>query len=83
LERMLDCSDPYAPHICDICGSFVSKMSDSNTYYCKPCNNQSRISQVKMPYVMKLLTQELMCMGIKSSFYTENSLSTPKQTEIV
>jgi DNA-directed RNA polymerase II subunit RPB2 len=73
-ERMMDSSDPYAPHICDICGSFASKMSNNNTYYCAPCDNQSRISQVQMPYVMKLLTQELMSMGIMSSFFTENSL---------
>jgi DNA-directed RNA polymerase beta subunit len=86
-ERMTDCSDIYVNHICDKCGLFASKipsMNDSdrreiNTigkiskYHCISCEG-TKVSRVIMPYVFKLLTQELMAMGILPRLRTNNSI---------
>lgn len=58
-ERLMECSDMEAFHVCDDCGQFVSKAINKDYYYCEPCNNYTRVSQVNLPYACKLLFQEL------------------------
>ena len=59
-ERLCDQSDPYQAPICDKCGN----ISTTRTY-CNICDCDS-ISMVGMPYVSKLVLQELNCMCIKT-----------------
>ena len=68
-ERMLLSSDAYEAPVCKNCGLIggltTSKSIYSNTQECKQCSDQENtIRKVTMPYVTKLMFQELMSMGI-------------------
>ena len=63
-ERLMDVSDKYKVHICDICGLICEANISKNSYFCRGCNNKSKISAVNMPYASKLLFQELMALMI-------------------
>lgn len=58
-ERLYDQSDPYTSTICNKCGNFSTTKT-----YCKACDTD-QISQVNLPYVSKLVIQELNAMLIK------------------
>lgn len=59
-ERLFECSDKFQVPICNMCGNFATKDD-----YCKPCNTND-ITNTKIPYVSKLLLQELNCMLLKT-----------------
>ena len=58
-ERLFDCSDPYQITVCNQCGMIITSENECTT--CKT----DRITTCNMPYAAKLLTQELISMGIK------------------
>ena len=59
-ERLCEQSDPYEVVICNQCGNFATTLSE-----CRACETDT-VSKVNMPYVSKLLIQELNAMGIKT-----------------
>lgn len=63
-ERMIDVSDNYRVHICNKCGLICTANPERNIYKCNNCKNNADISQVRIPYAMKLLIQELMSMSV-------------------
>lgn len=72
-ERMNETADAYKTWVCDECGLFARRMlrkdnkpyaTKEDIYYCPSCKNQTRISQIKIPYAFKLMLQELMSMNI-------------------
>jgi DNA-directed RNA polymerase beta subunit len=72
-ERMLELSDVYHCHVCNICGLFASRLlkkgssnkaNPNDIYYCQSCKNYNDISKVRIPYAFKLLIQELMSINI-------------------
>jgi DNA-directed RNA polymerase II subunit RPB2 len=63
-ERMLDTSDNYRVFICRKCGLICTANPEKNIYKCSQCKNNADITQVRIPYSMKLLMQELMTMGV-------------------
>jgi DNA-directed RNA polymerase II subunit RPB2 len=73
-ERMMECSDAYTCVVCDFCGMIISKMKNTNAYYCNACNNHSSVSTVQIPYAFKLMIQELMSINIWPKIQTENSV---------
>jgi DNA-directed RNA polymerase II subunit RPB2 len=63
-ERMLDVSDNYRVFVCRKCGIQSVANPERNIYKCTYCKNSADITQVRIPYSMKLLLQELMSMAI-------------------
>jgi DNA-directed RNA polymerase III subunit RPC2 len=66
LERLMLSSDLFLASICGKCGYLGMKG------FCQYCGDGSNMSDIKMPYAFKLLTQELMSMNIKVKFKTAN-----------
>ena len=80
-EKMLYNSDATVLHVCDLCGMLAQRVvlentdttpRDTDIYKCVSCNNTNRISKVMIPYAQKLLTQELISMGIVPRIEIEN-----------
>lgn len=63
-ERMLDTSDNYRVFVCRKCGLLCTANPEKNIYKCAQCKNSADITQVRIPYSMKLLMQELMTMSV-------------------
>lgn len=59
-ERLFEQSDKYSVSICGKCGNFATSHTE-----CKACETD-QINRVKLPYVSKLLIQELNAMMIKT-----------------
>ena len=59
-ERLCEQSDPYSVVICKTCGNF-----STTEIFCKACNN-NKTALVNMPYISKLVIQELNAMLIKT-----------------
>jgi len=83
-ERLMDDSDAYTVHVCDICGLFAQRAlrkeniisakrqpTDADIYHCEKCQNYSNISKVMIPYAFKLLIQELLAMNIAARIVTK------------
>lgn len=82
-ERLLDMSDIYTTHVCDICGLFAQRTNkksnkviptENDSFECNVCKNKNKISQVKIPYSAKLLFQELTSMNIAPRIITNNNV---------
>jgi DNA-directed RNA polymerase II subunit RPB2 len=63
-ERLLECSDNSKQIICKTCGMIIIANSDKKLYTCSYCRNETSPSQIRIPYSMKLLLQELQSMSI-------------------
>tara|TARA_B110000858_G_scaffold25755_1_gene26647 strand:- start:6186 stop:10874 length:4689 start_codon:yes stop_codon:yes gene_type:complete len=68
-ERMLDVSDNYRIFICKNCGINANVNPEKNIFKCSNCSNID-ISQIRIPYAFKLLSQELYTMNIMMRFIT-------------
>lgn len=69
-ERLMECSDNYRVFVCKKCGLMCNVTPEKNIYQCRNCKNITHFSEVRMPYCMKLLTQEVQTMGIGARFMT-------------
>lgn len=67
-ERMLDVSDNYRLFLCKNCGMPANVNIEKNIYKCSNCNQNVDISQIRIPYAFKLLSQELYTMNIMMRF---------------
>ena len=65
-ERLFEQSDKYTVGICDKCGNFATEDK-----LCRACNTD-KISHVNMPYVSKLVIQELNAMCIKTKIIAKD-----------
>lgn len=63
IDRLMDNSDRYTAHVCDVCGLFAVFNVSSKEKYCQACRTSS-VSTIQIPYSSKLLFQELYAMGI-------------------
>jgi DNA-directed RNA polymerase II subunit RPB2 len=64
-ERMLDVSDASRQYICKKCGMHAIANPEKNLYKCVICKNEADITQIRIPYAFKLLSQELATMNIQ------------------
>ena len=72
-ERMMETSDIAQFRVCDDCGMFATRAIDKDFYVCTPCNNNTRISTVNLPYACKLLFQELTSINVLPKIKTDIS----------
>ncbi len=79
-ERFMEMSDAYTCRVCDICGLFATRQvkltnkkypQPDDTYYCVSCRNSTQISQIAIPYAMKLLFNEIAALNIVPRIYTK------------
>ncbi len=68
-ERTFLNSDAYRVHVCNTCGLIAVADLVKSAFCCLACKT-STISQVYLPYAMKLLIQELMSMQIAPRMLT-------------
>jgi len=66
-ERLYDQSDPYIATICNKCGNFSTTRK-----HCKACSTDD-ISRINLPYVSKLVMQELNGMLLKCEISAEDT----------
>lgn len=66
MDRLQYCSDNYKTPICKQCGLIAINDAQTGQKYCKRCDRHDTVEIVDMPYANKLLTQELLSMGIVS-----------------
>lgn len=48
-ERLFEVSDPYATHVCDICGLIAIAQLSRNEFHCERCSNNTQISRIHLP----------------------------------
>ncbi|KAK4626466.1 DNA-directed RNA polymerase II subunit RPB2 [Fulvia fulva] len=73
-ERLLDVSDAFRVHICEICGLMTPVASlKKQQFECRPCKNKTKIAQIIIPYAAKLLFQELAAMNVATRMFTTRS----------
>lgn len=67
-ERMQECSDGFKAHICRKCGHLAVANPQRNIFDCQRCKNKVSFSEIRIPYALKLLVQEVETMGIGTRF---------------
>jgi DNA-directed RNA polymerase II subunit RPB2 len=72
-DRLFLHSDYYVCSVCDHCGMICYQNEKTGISECRGCRNRTDISKVQMPYAYKLLSQELVAMGVAPRIVTEHS----------
>ena len=78
-ERMVDNSDIYTAHVCDLCGLLAHKVPDTKYYICRSCQNSTKVSTIVIPYAFKLFMQELRSISILGRIRTAKSIVVPRR----
>ena len=72
IDRLVNNSDAYYTYVCNDCGNVAIANLTNKTFDCKRCDQNIRISKIKIPYSFKLMQQELMATGIGVWYELEN-----------
>lgn len=65
-DRLFDMSDPFQINVCNKCGMILKSKNE-----CETCQT-NQITKVNIPYAAKVLTHEIMAMGIKMEIYPKD-----------
>mmetsp|Transcript_11674 Transcript_11674/g.23007 ORF Transcript_11674/g.23007 Transcript_11674/m.23007 type:complete len:1240 (+) Transcript_11674:630-4349(+) len=74
-DRLFVNSDPFAIHICTLCGLTAEANLERMTFHCRNPNcgdNTTKFARIQLPYACKLLFQELMAMSITARIYPKD-----------
>ena len=71
-DRLLNNSDAFKIHTCDLCGLIATTRIEPTTDgdpecrkpWCFGCKNNHQFTERIVPYAWKLCTQELFCMNV-------------------
>ena len=63
-ERFHECSDGHNAWFCNKCGNMAVANPNLNRFECRNCEGDTEVSNIELPYAMKLLIQEVMATGI-------------------
>lgn len=74
LERLMRVSDETTVQVCRRCGWFARKDKRHSQYICEYCLKPDMVSEVNMPYVFKLLMQQLKTININPRMKISNRL---------
>ena len=77
-ERFMETSDNYRMFVCNKCGMFATVNPEQGIYNCKSCKNITEFSEIRIPFSMKLLMQEVATMSIGTRFIVDGSLTNKK-----
>jgi RNA polymerase Rpb2, domain 6/RNA polymerase Rpb2, domain 7 len=69
-ERFMECADNYRVFVCKKCGFMANVHPEKNIFNCRNCKNINDFSEIRIPYAMKLLTQEIQTMSLGTRFMT-------------
>lgn len=78
-ERFMETSDNYRMFLCTKCGMFATVNPESGIHNCKACKNILEFAEIRVPYSMKLMLQEVECMSIGARFIVDNSQTVQKK----
>lgn len=78
----LESSDATKATICQQCNSFCSYNFKSGNMVCPQCANPSSAGYVTVPYVNKLVTQEMGGMGIELKYQIRDKIQTESDKDI-
>lgn len=70
-ETLQDRSDNYRMYTCQQCKLICAVNKEANIYHCKNCNNNTAFAEIRLPYAMKLLIQELETMCVAPRLVTK------------
>jgi DNA-directed RNA polymerase II subunit RPB2 len=54
-DTMLERSDKFTIHVCDLCGQMAIADLQKGVYTCKVCNNNTRVSQLFFFFLIFLI----------------------------
>jgi DNA-directed RNA polymerase II subunit RPB2 len=80
-ERFMETSDNYRMFVCNKCGMFATVNPEQGIYNCKSCKNITEFSEIRVPYALKLLFQEIGTMSIGTRFIVDASQTVQKNTK--
>ncbi|MGC8566666.1 MAG: DNA-directed RNA polymerase subunit B [Caldisphaera sp.] len=81
-DRMLENSDVYVMHICNLCGHIAWYNSKRGMYECPIHGDSGDIRPVKVPYAFKLFLQEIISMGVKPEIKVSDKIKLLQKLDV-
>lgn len=75
-DRLNKCSDHHIMHACQACGFTCAFVRLNDTPYCTYCQNGDHVVEVAIPYVTRVLLQELEAAGLQFRLVLTNAPGT-------